>query len=69
MAKIKFDGLEEYERKLSALGKAGHDIAGKAIYKGAGSFFRYAANPSISGLAGRLSAPARISSAIMPAPL
>lgn len=36
MAKIKFDGLEEYERKLSALGKAGHDIAGKAIYKGAG---------------------------------
>lgn len=36
MAKIKFDGLDAYERKLSRLGKAGKDIAGKAIYVGAG---------------------------------
>lgn len=35
MARIRFSGLEEYEKKLSALGTQTEEIAGKAIYAGA----------------------------------
>ena len=35
MAKIAFKGLEEYERKLSRLGKESEKVAGAAIYEGA----------------------------------
>ena len=36
MAKITFQGLEQYERKLSVLWKNSEEVAGKAIYAGAG---------------------------------
>lgn len=35
MAKIRFAGLEEYERQLSQLQTGSREIAGKAIYAGA----------------------------------
>lgn len=35
MAKIRFAGLEEYERRLSQLQNGSREIAGKAIYAGA----------------------------------
>lgn len=35
MAKIRFAGLEEYERRLSQLQTGSREIAGKAIYAGA----------------------------------
>ena len=35
MATITFKGLEEYERRLSNLGKKADEIAGKAVYAGA----------------------------------
>lgn len=35
MAKIRFDGLAEYERKLSQLQRGADEIAGRAIYAGA----------------------------------
>ena len=35
MAKITFRGLEEYELRLSRLGKESGRIAGRAIYDGA----------------------------------
>lgn len=35
MATLKFEGLEEYERKLSALGKNSRETAAKAVYAGA----------------------------------
>lgn len=36
MARISFPGLEEYERLISTLGKRTEEIAGRAIYDGAG---------------------------------
>ena len=36
MAKITFQGLEQYERQLSVLWKNSEEVAGKAIYAGAG---------------------------------
>lgn len=36
MAKIKFGGLEAYERQLMKIQKAAKDCIGKAIYEGAG---------------------------------
>lgn len=35
MAKISFPGLKEYELKISRLGDAAEDIAGKVVYAGA----------------------------------
>lgn len=35
MATLKFEGLEEYERKLSALGENSRETAAKAVYVGA----------------------------------
>lgn len=35
MATIKFKGLEEYEMRLSSLGKRSKEVCGRAIYEGA----------------------------------
>ena len=48
MAKISFPGLKEYELRLSRLGSKTKEIAGKAVYAGAG----IVANEIKKGIAG-----------------